>query len=186
MADLQTSIDPNTTESAQKGFETLPNGWYNAHITETEVANTKSGTGLILKLQWEVVDGEHERRRVFQNINYANENPKAEAIGKGQLKDIMDAIGYTELLTDSDVLLHQVVRIKVGLEKPKAGYDDKNKIMQVKPYGSEATDRATASPKPAAVAGTTTGGPARPAATLAKAAVVPPAGAGARPWKKSA
>jgi Protein of unknown function (DUF669) len=181
MANLGTTFDPNQTEPARNGFDPLPDGEYIAQIVENEVRHTKLGTGFVLT--WEIVDGEFANRKVWQNINYQNESEKAQAIGQGQLKNICDAIGYAEHLEDADVLMFQPCRVRIGRSRKQEGYEQRDEIKAVKPLAAQApaTKQQTTAPatKPATVPGN------KPAAAPGRTAAGP-AGAGTRPWNRTA
>jgi hypothetical protein len=140
MANLGTTLDTDQIEPGMNGFEPIPAGVYPAYIVESEVTHTKNGKGMLLKLTWEIIEGEYEHRKTFQQINYQHESAQAQAIGQGQIKAICNAIGFTGLLEDSEVLHFKPVLLRVGIEKGKAkdgggNYDDRNDVRAVKPYG---------------------------------------------------
>lgn len=186
MASLGTTINPDEIE-AGRGFGTFPAGEYPMQIIENSVEAAKSGKGMLLKLTWEVLEGEHEKSRIYENVNFQHDNPKAQLIAQQHIKAICDAVGFVGLLEDADVLMHipalcRVV-IEAGKPNPKGGmYDDKNVIKAVKPFtavapaGKPATAPAA---KPAAAVA------AKPAATTAAAKPAAAPG-GSRPWAKSA
>lgn len=76
-------------------FEPLPPGWYKVIIDDVADCETKSGTGRYLKTRLQVIEGERKGRTVFANFNYLNDSAKAQAIGKGQLKALVEACGKT-------------------------------------------------------------------------------------------
>lgn len=180
MARLNTTIDP-TTIPPSRGFELLPDGEYVAHIIQNDVTATKGGTGEILTLTWEILEGEYERRRVWQRINYLNNSEKAQAIGQGQVSAICDAIGYKEHFDDGDVLMFQPAIIVVGKGKTSPQYPDpQNEIKHVKALTAQppaSKPQTTAAPKPAVANG------AKPPMGKPTAG---PAGAGNRPWNRPA
>jgi hypothetical protein len=180
MAQLGTTLDPNAIDPSRNGFDPLPDGEYIAQIVANEVRHTKTGSGLILVLTWEIVEGDFQNRKVWQNINYQNDSAQAQAIGQGQIKNICDAIGYTEHLDDADVLMFQPCRVRVGRSKKQEGYEQRDEIKAVKPYAAQAPaskPQTTAAPKPALAAGV------KPPMGKPTAG---PAGAGNRPWNRPA
>jgi hypothetical protein len=115
----------DTTQSS-----TLPLGDYELEVVESEVKPTSKGTGHILRLVEEVREPEEFKgRKLFHNINIANDNPVAEKIGKEDLAKLCRAIGISHV-DDSDELHYKPFRAKVGLEKPQPGYDPRNKIVR--------------------------------------------------------
>lgn len=187
MAQLGTAIDPAEIEPG-RGFGTFPAGEYSMQIVENSVEAAKTGKGQLLKLTWEVLEGEHEKSRLWENLNYQHDNPKAQLIAQQHIKRICDAAGFVGLLEDADVLMFIPMRVRVGIEagndKPGGGkYDDKNKILDVKPLtaAAPAGKPATAPAKPAAT--TAAAKPAAATTTASKPATAGPTGS--RPWAKA-
>jgi len=146
-------------------IEVLPAGNYIAIITESDVVMTKSGTGQRLKLTWKVVEGNFANRMVFDGINIAHQNPKAEEIGQRQLSGLCHAANVLNLQQTEQ--LHGIpVQLKLIIRKDDTGqYGDQN---EVKGY-SKLTGHAVA---PRTAAAQTT--PAAPAPQAAPAAMTPP------------
>lgn len=113
----------------QQEFDLLPAGKYLAQVIDSEIKPTKSGTGQVLKLTFEVLDGEFSRRRVWSYLNIANENADAERIGLSQLSALCHAVGVMQL-TDSVQLHDKPVQITVKVRKAKPGsdYGDSNDV----------------------------------------------------------
>ena len=61
-------------------FTPLPNGDYTVAIIESEVRDTKDGTGKYASLKFEVMQGAHKGRWLWTNINIVNKSPKAAAL----------------------------------------------------------------------------------------------------------
>ncbi len=74
------------------GFDPIPAGDYPAHITESDIANTKNGD-LMLKLSWTVLEGPHASRILFDNVMLTG-SEKAVAFGKRKLRTMADATGH--------------------------------------------------------------------------------------------
>lgn len=184
MASLGTTINTDELEPS-RGVGTFPAGEYSMHIIENSVEAASTGKGQLLKLTWEVVEGEYEKHRLWENVNYQHDSKGCQEIAQRHIKSICDAVGFTGLLEDADVLMFIPMLCRVGTEKgkpnPKGGmYADKNKIMSVKPLtavapaGKPATAPAA---KPAAAVA------AKPAATTAAAKPAAAPG-GSRPWQR--
>lgn len=77
-----------------QGDETLPAGKYVCNITNAELKDTKAGNGKYVKVEFTVKEGESSGRKVWAQINVANANPKAEEIGKSQLKSLLICAAY--------------------------------------------------------------------------------------------
>jgi hypothetical protein len=113
--------------------EAIPAGWYRAWIIGSEKKPTKRGDGSYLELVWEVVDGPHAKRKVWDRLNIDNPSKVAQDIGREALSAICHAINVLEL-THSGQLHGEVCAIKVAIEK-NPGYSDKNKITGYLPDG---------------------------------------------------
>lgn len=74
-------------------FEAVPAGQYTAVITESEMKPTKAGTGQYLELVFEIVDGEHQGRRIWARLNLENPNLQAVEIARAELSAICRAVG---------------------------------------------------------------------------------------------
>lgn len=171
MAQLGVALNPNEIETPQSEFDLIPDGWYVAQVVGNEEKATQSGTGRTLTLEWEIMEGEFERRKIWQRINYINDSKKAATIGQGQIKKICIAINFTEILENGDQLMYQPALIKVGKDKPQDGYEPRNEIKGVKELSATPPEvKAPATARPAIV---------RPAATPRPAASGP---VGNRPW----
>ena len=112
MADLNGfnahEVEPNTP------FEALPTGKYLAIITDSEMKATKNGSGRFLELVFEVLEGEHKGRKVWDRLNLDNPNALAVKIARGQLSAICRAVGVMQ--PRDSVELHNlplVVTVKV-------------------------------------------------------------------------
>ena len=82
-----------TNVAPREAFDPLPPGDYKAMIEGSDVKPTKKGDGYMLKLQWLVLDGQYSGRKIFQNINLANPNPKAVEIGQQELSAVCHGCG---------------------------------------------------------------------------------------------
>jgi hypothetical protein len=169
MAKFGMTFDPGAVpEGDRPSGELLPSGRYTAQIIESNVADTKSGRGQIATLTWEILDGPHERRRVWSRVNVFHENQMAQDIGQRFLKQITDALNLGPI-DDTTALEFQPVEITVGIEKSRdPQYPDRNEVKRVSPLPGRAP-KVAPSARPA------------PASTARPAAQAQPA---RRPWEK--
>ena len=169
MAFLGQTFDSNELPQGNGGsFEPLPEGFYNATITQAELKPTNDGTGQYIKIRLDITGPSHQGRVVFSNLNIKNANAKAEEIGRQQLGDIMRAIGLSKV-TDTDQLIGSSVNIKLAIraartdEKTGKTYEASNDVKGYRAINGGAAPAF----KPAAPA-------AAPAAQAAPAKAAPP------------
>lgn len=112
--------------SPESEFSPLPAGIYIAQITDSEIKPTKTGSGHYLQLTWKVLDGQHAGRLVFDRLNIANENERAQKIGQQQLSQLCHAVGVLQL-QDSQQLHQRPCRIKLVV-KNDPQYGDSNEV----------------------------------------------------------
>jgi hypothetical protein len=125
MANLGTTFLTSDMPSGGS-YECLPAGWYTATINNAEIKATKSGTGRYIAVRYDITGPTHQGRVIYGNINIDNDNPKAEEIGRQQLRALMESVGLTKL-TDTDQLIGGNVKIKLKI-KNDAQYGDKNEV----------------------------------------------------------
>jgi hypothetical protein len=123
------------TEEGSSDFSPIPAGAYTAFVKRAEVEVLKSGKGQAVRIQWEIEDGQYAGRIVFDRCIVSHESSSAMKFGRQKLKDVCDAVGFFDKLTDLTVLENKPVSIRVAIEQDKDGqYPPKNKISgKVKP-----------------------------------------------------
>lgn len=118
MAQLGKKFDATAHDTEQRDYEELPNGIYQLEIEASDVTETSTGSGAILKTTMVVVAPEdYKGRKLFTNYNLENKNPKAQEIGQRQFASLCRAIGESEV-EDSEDLHYKVFTAKIGLGKP--------------------------------------------------------------------
>jgi hypothetical protein len=160
------------TPSDLGGFDLLPPGEYLAQAIEGRIAPPKSGDGYQLTLIWKILEGEHEGRQVWQNIQYIHSNEVAQRYGQRRLNTIIAATRAPAPLKSVEPLLFVPVLLGVAIEVDKTGaYPDKNRVVKVSPLGNNEAAEAPSSPAPAP----------KPAPAAATAGSAP---TGSAPWHK--
>jgi hypothetical protein len=174
MAFLGQTFDANELPQGTGGnFEPLPEGNYNASITQAELKNTNDGGGQYIKLRLDITGPSHQGRVIFSNLNIKNASAKAEEIGRQQLGDIMRAVGLAKV-TDTDQLIGGNVNIKLTIraartdEKTGKTYEASNEVKGYRAINGGAAPTPFKAAAPAAA----------PAAASAPAKASPP-------WVKS-
>lgn len=170
MADL--GQDFSTEGHEHVSFAPIPNGTYELMVVGSDVKRTNNNDGSYAKFDMVVVgEGDGQNRHIFQNITLENPSEKAMAMGQRQLADLCRACGKGSIRDTAD--LHDIPFFaKVGIEKGKNNYPDKNKINEFLPAGDEIS-------APARVAATA---PTRPvqAAAPVRATTAP----ASKPWAR--
>jgi hypothetical protein len=145
MSELSTLLNETFDTANEEGtpeFTPIPKGAYVAAITDAKVGALKNGKGQAISITWSVQDGVHHGRLVFDRIIVQHENPDTMKFGRRRLKDVCDAVGWKQALTDLTVLLNKPCSIHVKIEEDRAGeYPPKNRVGRVLPIAKP--DKAT-------------------------------------------
>ena len=104
MADLN-GFDANQVEPTGD-FDPIPAGKYVAVITDSEMKATKAGTGSLLQLTFQVIEGEYSNRLLWARLNLDNPNATAVQIARADLSAICRAVGV--LAPKDSVELHNL------------------------------------------------------------------------------
>ena len=132
MANLN-GFDASTVEPS-RSFEPLPEGRYEAVITESEMKDTRAGNGRYLALTLEIVGGDHAGRRLWDRLNLENPNEKAVDIAKATLSSICRAVGVIKP-KDSTELHNKPLVVRVALRRDENG-ETRNDIKGYEPSAS--------------------------------------------------
>lgn len=152
MADLTPlAFDPANVEDMGDGFKIIPPQTAPVIIVESEVKPTKDGTGKILEIKNQIVEGPNVGDVVIDRLNIQNKSEVAQKIGLSQLKDICMAIGKTGQLKDSTELHGKVYSVKIVVEQFQSNTGkvlDSNKIEKRMPKQAVAVASAPATGTP--------------------------------------
>lgn len=120
-------FDVDGTNPISMDFEPLPKGHYLAQVSASEVVPTQAGTGLILKLTFEILEPDFLGRKAFDQLNIQNPSEKAQQIGRGMLSSLCRACGKTGIVSES-YEIHEIPFV-LGLKIDESpGYAPKNKV----------------------------------------------------------
>lgn len=165
-------------------FEPIPNGDYLVQATEVKVARSKSGNRM-LNVQFQVVTGRYENRRIFESYNIEHTNTKVCEIALRQIKSWVLAVGMTgnERLTME--LLNQLCGrefiASIKIEEDKTGqYEPKNRIRSYKPQTGTRSNASNNAVAASAVSGQSNNQPTQQQARQAPQQRPP---SNARPWE---
>ena len=139
----------------QQSFDALPAGRYEVIITDSEMKDTKAGTGEYLQLTMEVIgDSKHVGRKLWTRLNLINPNATAVSIAQRELSAICHCVDvFCGDEWDSGELHNKPLTVDVGQEmNPQSG----QMTNRIKGY-SKCDGAPAAKAKPAAPAGFASG-----------------------------
>jgi hypothetical protein len=170
-----TQVDPN------KAFEPLPPGKYPVQIINSEKRLTKNGDGSYIRLELEVIEGEHRGRKLWDNLNLENKNQQAVDIAFRTLSAICHAVGILQP-KDTDQLHFRAMTATVKVRPAQGQYDAQNEVKGYEPLAGGTITRHPPQTQPAATAAAPAG--SMPSQTSAPAAAAAPAKA-VPPWRQA-
>ena len=136
MADLSTyNIDPDVEESTGE-FIVIPEGKYKAVILSDDLSDNKAGTGKLLTLIVQVIDGKFAGHELKDRLNIVNQSTTAQRIAQGTLKRICNVTGVAFPPADTRKIYGIPMTITVGVEQFQS--NTTNKTLQsnkIKAYG---------------------------------------------------
>jgi hypothetical protein len=133
---------------AGRDFAPLPAGLYDVEVSNSEVKDTKNGTGCYLSLELTVLGPTGAGRKVWANVTLKNANAQAEQIGQAQLSALCRAVGIS-VLKDSDELFQKVLKVRLKVTPARDGYQAKNEVTAWEPAGGAAPAAAARPAAPA-------------------------------------
>lgn len=141
MGNINFQVEETILPSGGFARTPVPAGFYTMIVRNSEVKDTKSGTGQYLELEMEIVDGEHSGRRHWERLNISNPNAKAEQIAKQNLSRLCSALDIKHL-TDSAQLHDRPFVAELQIDKKEP---DRNRVMM---YGKAGSAPVSAAPAP--------------------------------------
>lgn len=132
-------------------YDPIPAGWYKVVFTDAEEKPTKAQTGSYLQLSVEVIEGDHQGRKLVERLNLNNPNQTAVEIAQRTLSAICRAIGVMTPRDSSD-LLNKPLMAKVAVKPAQGDYSASNEI---KGYEAPSSAGATSAPAAAPAASST-------------------------------
>lgn len=140
MANLH-GFDANQVEPTGD-FEAIPAGKYLAVITDSEMKPNKAGTGSLLQLTFQIIEGDFESRLLWTRLNLDHPNATAVQIARADLSAICRAVGV--LAPKDSVELHNLpLMINVRCKKRQ---DTGDVVNEIKGYSPRETKVVRAAP----------------------------------------
>jgi len=127
-----TELNFNAPEVEPVGsFDVLPIGEYLVVISASLRDPNKRGTGQLLQFTFDIVDGEHKGRKLFERLNIIHENETAQRIAQQTLSAICYVTGVMHPKQSEE--LHGIPFIvRVGIRPAKGEYLESNNILEYK------------------------------------------------------
>jgi len=135
----------------QSEFTPLPAGEYLMIIVDSELKQTKTGTGSYLQLALQVIDGTYKNRVVFDRLNIQNHNQTAQEIGQRALSALCHAVGVLQV--QDSIQLHNIPFIARLTVRQNTEYGDSNEVKAYKSAGNSAISSSNGMPPPAKTSG---------------------------------
>lgn len=109
-------------------FTAIPHGTYNVQIVNAEEKTTQSG-GQMIVLTFELLDGKYKGRKIWNNYNVVNDNPKAVDIAMRGLSTICQLVGVAGFDANTfGVLYGKPFAVKLGISKDEQTGAERNKV----------------------------------------------------------
>jgi hypothetical protein len=119
-------------EEGSPAFEPLPAGAYVAAVKDIKAGPLKSGKGQAVLVTWEVDDDKYSGRLIWDRIIVVHESAEAMKFGRRKFKDLADACGIKDAITDLDVMQGKVCMVSVKIEiDPNGEYPPKNRVTRI-------------------------------------------------------
>jgi hypothetical protein len=132
-------IDYDASQAQPKAdFALLPNGIYRAVATESDVKIAKTSGKAYYAYKFQIMEGVHKGRLLYQNFYVNSTNEIALAINKSNWEALVFATVGPCIVQDTNDLLSKPLLIKVGVgKKEEASGDVKNEIKNFYPDSLE-------------------------------------------------
>lgn len=138
MARIEFNID--AVEPAVNTYELLPRGRYLVMIINSEVKDTKAGDGSFIEWTFEVMDGEHKGRRLWDRMNINNRNKTTEDIAQRNLSALCKACGKSGVLADTENLHNIPIYVEVAIKPENKGYAPSNEVKGFSAAGGQSSN----------------------------------------------
>ncbi len=130
MVAIPVKFDPTAIPEDDRNFDPLPAGQYKMQVIESRMQDTKSGSGQMLVLTLEILDGPYQNRKLWDQLNIINDSADAVRISQIALKALCDSVGVDiGKLTDSETLHFKPFTATVRVQADKTGqYPPQNRV----------------------------------------------------------
>lgn len=139
MVKLFENFDANNVEPSAP-YEIIPPGDYVVQIINSELRDTKTGSGKYLWLDMIIVEGQYENRHIYDRLNLYNENSTAAEIAARNLSAIARAVDKLSFDDTEDLhFLPFIAKVSVrpaGPDKTGVQREAQNEVKGYKPVNS--------------------------------------------------
>jgi len=135
MVALNQQFDPNEIPDDERNFDPIPSGTYNMQVIDSKIEETKAGTGEMLVLTVQVIDGEYANRLIWDRLNIRNQSAEAQRIAQTSLKSLCNLI-HLDIgqLKDTEQLHFKPFTARVGVRRdPNGVYGPQNTLHYAMP-----------------------------------------------------
>jgi len=117
MASLGQRFNAEDHDTTQRDFTPVPDGDYVLEVSQSEVAPTSNGKGVVMKLVYSVIAPEEFKgRNIYDNINIEHSTARAQEIGREHLAALCRALELPAI-EDSDELHFKQFAARIGMGK---------------------------------------------------------------------
>ena len=100
----------------ETGFDAIPAGTYRCMMVKSESGPTSTNSGILLSMQWKVMEGPHKGSILFDRLNFTNKDATAQKLGRAKLGNICRAVGIRAPSDSSE--LHNIPVDVTCITKP--------------------------------------------------------------------
>ena len=115
MARLGAPVDTTGVDTSNN-FELIPEGWYQAVITNSDEDSNSKGNGRFIMLEFTIGAGQYSGKTVRTWINYMHDSAKAQEIGLKQLAKLMEVVRVASPLKDTAQLHGKSLEIQISID----------------------------------------------------------------------
>ena len=133
-----TDINYNAEVQENTGtFIAVPDGFYKAVLIGEELKENSKNTGMLLILNWQIIEGEYTGTVIIDRLNITNQSKQAQDIAQGTLKRILNIFKAKYPPESEDMSPHygKELMIKVIQQEFKSNVTGKDlKSNKIKKY----------------------------------------------------
>ncbi|MFG1340391.1 DUF669 domain-containing protein [Xanthobacter autotrophicus] len=163
LSDVLGGVNLDDVDTSERGsFTPIPAGDYMVQVVEGSVVRKDNGDAM-MKLVFEVMDGEFANRKLYENLNIRHSNPTAQKIALETLTELWrDAMGGSGNPPNVEVMTFKPVRAKVTIEKRKDTGEPQNRFKRFFPLNGAALPQQKAAAATTTAAATAASGRPKP------------------------